>query len=95
MMLPHCKCAKCIADYAFLKARSPMPQHHDHQQPTTVEQLQADLRCIALALDASHGAVATDLPDAKPNETHWRIDHTQEQAALTRIAEVLNKKNVL
>ena len=40
------------------------------------------LRDIGLALSAGHGTVATDLAQAKPDETSWRIDHTREIKAL-------------
>lgn len=52
--------------------------------------VQADIRLIALALNASHNTVTTDVPDAQDDETHWRINHAQELAALERIASALN-----
>lgn len=37
---------------------------------------------IGKALCASHGCVATDLPEAQVTDTSWRIDHNPEMAQL-------------
>ncbi len=47
------------------------------------------LRDIGLALNASHNTVATDRPDAEPDEMSWRIDHSQEIALVCELERML------
>ena len=44
------------------------------------------LLAIALALEASHNTVTTDIVGVEPGETSWRINHTKE---LALVAELL------
>lgn len=46
------------------------------------------LRVIGLALCASHGCIATDLPEAQVTDTSWRIDHNPEMAQLAVLEAV-------
>ena len=48
---------------------------------------------IGLALCASHGTIATDLPDAVVTDTSWRIDHTHEMAQLAVLQAALRTVN--
>jgi len=41
----------------------------------TPEELKAALDEIGLALDTTHGCVVTGLPDAMPDEAHWRVNN--------------------
>lgn len=44
---------------------------------------------IGKALCASHGCVATDLPEAQVTDTSWRIDHNPEMAQLAVLKAAL------
>ncbi len=54
------------------------------------EAISAAIRSIGLALHATNGAIATDLPDMQPDETCWRIDHSEEIKALQYLEELFN-----
>ena len=47
------------------------------------------LREIGLALNACHNTVTTDRPEAEPDETSWRIDHTREIAQVRALERAL------
>jgi len=49
------------------------------------------LREVALALCTSNNCVATDDPDAVPDEKSWRIDNSAELRALADMAEALRE----
>lgn len=56
------------------------------------EQLQAinqAIRVIGMALCASHGCIATDLPEAQVTDTSWRIDHNPEMQQLAVLKAAL------
>ena len=44
---------------------------------------------IQLALSSSHNTVTTDNLDAKPDDTHWRINHALQVKQVGKIAELL------
>ena len=47
-------------------------------QIPTAGEIREALRDIGLALNACHNTVATDSPDAEPDEHGWRIDNGRE-----------------
>ena len=53
------------------------------------EDIKTALRDIVLALSASHNTVTTDLPDAEPTETHWRIDNSKAIALVGELERAL------
>ena len=70
--------------------------HHDCMtanfaecNPAPTPAIAQALRDIGLALNATHGTVATDMPDAQPNATSWRVDHTRELAQLDVLENAL------
>lgn len=52
-------------------------------------ELKAAIREIGLALNAVNGTVATDMPEAEPGDTSWRVDHTREIAMLDAIVKAI------
>lgn len=48
------------------------------------------LRSIGLALHATHGVVATDLPDILPSDVSWRVNNSLEIIALEYVESQLN-----
>ena len=47
------------------------------------------LRAVGLALNASHGCVATDDPDKVPDDMSWRIDNSKEIKMLGHLESAL------
>lgn len=54
-----------------------------------IEDIREKLIDIQLTLNSHHNTVTTDNIDAQPDETHWRIDHTQHIKQVDEIAKVL------
>ncbi|MDX9893898.1 MAG: hypothetical protein RBS34_00535 [Desulfofustis sp.] len=48
------------------------------------------LRSIGLALHATHGVIATDLPDILPSDVSWRVNNSLEIIALEYVESQLN-----
>lgn len=63
----------------------------EHRQAFTVANLASAelIRAIGLALNASHGTVTTDAPDAVPDDASWRVDHAQELLMMDELARRL------
>jgi hypothetical protein len=53
------------------------------------QELEATIRAIGLALNASHNAVATDECGIEPNEASWRINHSTELQMLKELEQHL------
>lgn len=51
----------------------------------TKDELIKTLDAINLALSASNNCIATDDVTAQPDETHWRIDHTEELSKMDKL----------
>jgi hypothetical protein len=49
------------------------------------------VRDIGMALCASHGCIATDLPEAQVTDTSWRIDHNHEMEQLAVLEAALGR----
>lgn len=54
-----------------------------------LEDIREMLIDIQLTLNSHHNTVTTDNIDAQPDETHWRIDHTQHIKQVDEIAKIL------
>lgn len=52
-------------------------------------ELKAAIDEIGLALNACNNCVATDLPEAEPDETSWRIDNRKALKLVDDIASEL------
>jgi hypothetical protein len=57
--------------------------------PDSQAAIEQAIRDIGLALNITHGAVATDAPDAQPGEACWRVDHSKEIAQLEMLKNQL------
>lgn len=55
----------------------------------TKQQMLNALRDIGLALSATHNTVTTDVVGVEPNDTSWRVDHTNEIKKLHQIGEIV------
>lgn len=64
-------------------------QRHLYETPT----IERALRDIGLALNATHGTIATDMPEVEITATNWRVDHTHEMAQLAVLAKALGIVN--
>lgn len=53
--------------------------------PVEKEAISVAFRRIGLALHATNGVIATDIPDRQPDETSWRVDHSMEILALQHL----------
>ena len=56
-----------------------------------LDDIKQALTAIGLALNASNNTVTTDSPDAEPNATAWRIDHSKELDLLKMLEAIFTK----
>ena len=61
----------------------------------TEGELALSIRKIGLALSSTNGCITTDIPDAEPSETSWRVDHSEEISLLDQLMKHLNIDSVL
>ncbi|WP_151963441.1 hypothetical protein [Acinetobacter oleivorans] len=54
-----------------------------------MENIRKNLISIQLMLSSNNNVIATDSPEAKEDNTHWRTNHTQQITAVSEIAQIL------
>jgi hypothetical protein len=57
----------------------------------TKQEILNALRDIGLALNLTHNTVTTDIVGVEPNETSWRVDHSQELEKLNALEDALKE----
>lgn len=72
----------CKKVYQPSKILSPFPEEQKKKYDA--------IRRIGLALNACNNCITTDIPGTKEDDTHWRIDHSQEIKDLDYIIEELD-----